>query len=65
MPESVEYIVRNLKESDLDEVRELRIELDLWATKYDNEVMMKVDSKGIFVAQDIKTGMKIEINNLC
>ena len=61
MNKNIKLIIRQIKETDLEEVRQLWSILGFLASKYDNEVMMKVDSKGIFVAQDLNTGIKIQI----
>jgi len=57
------FIIRELKLDDCEEVRNIWTEVEFVIAKYINEVMMKIDPKGIFVAQDIETGKIIgELN---
>jgi hypothetical protein len=50
------FIIRELKLDDCEEVRNIWTEVGFVIAKYINEVMMKIDPKGILVAQDIETG---------
>jgi hypothetical protein len=50
------FIIRELKLDDCEEVRNIWTEVGFVIAKYNNEVMMKIDPKGILVAQDIETG---------
>ena len=59
---SVKYVIRQMQECDLDQVRQLWSIFKYMHSVYDNEVIMKVDAQGLFVAQDLETG-KIKIIN--
>ena len=50
------YLIRNMKESDFDIVRELWSLVNFVLFKYGNEVYFKLDPEGFFVAQDVETG---------
>ena len=52
----VKYIVRRMKLSDCEEVRQIWNKLNFMGSKYDNQNMMKVDPQGFFVAQQLSTG---------
>ncbi len=45
-----------MKLDDCEEVRNIWTEVKFVVAKYINEVMLKIDPKGILIAQDIKTG---------
>ncbi len=50
------FIIREMKLDDCEEVRNIWTEVKFVVAKYINEVMLKIDPKGILIAQDIKTG---------
>jgi hypothetical protein len=50
------FIIREMKLDDCEEVRNIWTEVKFVVAKYINEVMMKIDPKGILIVQDIKTG---------
>jgi len=50
------FIIRKLELKDCEEVRNIWTQVNFVVSKYGNEVMMKVDPEGIYVAQDLKTG---------
>ena len=54
---SVKFIVRQMKACDLCEVRQIWELLGFLNSKYDNEVMMKIDANGLFVAEDLNSGI--------
>jgi hypothetical protein len=57
------FIIRELKLDDCEQVRNIWTEVKFVIAKYINEVMMKIDPKGFFVAQDIETGKIIDALN--
>jgi hypothetical protein len=50
------FIIRELKLDDCEEVMNILTEGEFVTAKHINEVMMKIDPKAIFVAQDTETG---------
>ncbi len=50
------FIIRELKLDDCEEVRNIWTDVKCVNAKYCNEVMTKIDPKAVFVAQDIQTG---------
>jgi hypothetical protein len=50
------FIIRELKLDDCEEVTNIWTEGEFVMAKHINEIMMKIDPKAIFVAQDTETG---------
>jgi hypothetical protein len=50
------FIIRELKLDDCEEVMNILTEGEFVMAKYINQIMMKIDPKAIFVAQDTETG---------
>ncbi len=50
------FIVRELKLDDCEQVTNICTEVKFVVAKYNNEIMIKIDSKAILVVQDIETG---------
>ena len=55
---NIEYIVRQMQVSDCDQVTKLWTMLDFLGAIYENQVILKVDPKGTFIAQDVNNGIK-------
>jgi len=50
------FKVRQMRVDDVENVLNLEKTLDWQIGNYENQVMMKVDAEGFFVAQDNETG---------
>ncbi|CAG2170741.1 unnamed protein product [Oppiella nova] len=50
------YVIRNIRLSDCDEVRDIWRSVNFGIVKYANEVMINLDPNGIFVVEDTDSG---------
>lgn len=55
--QELNYIVRNMTQTDLDGVRELWSMVNFVLFKYANEVFQQIDPEGFFVAEEVGTGV--------
>ena len=53
----VKYVVRQMQSSDCVEVLKIWETVSFLESKYINDIYMKIDPDGLFVAQDIVSGI--------
>ena len=53
---NVKYIIRNIGLSDLEQIRDIWTKVNFNIFKNINQIMMKIDPEGIFLAQDEESG---------
>ena len=52
----MKYIIRNIGLSDLEQIRDIWTKANFNIFKNINQIMMKIDPEGIFLAQDEESG---------